>query len=93
MNERQSYMLSPSARAIGNIWRACLCVEAMYFEPRQSLERHIRGGKVDANMPWVVAALNCANDADMQQVAADFLIADIKAGYYDGDSDPLPIPA
>lgn len=92
MNERQSYMVSPSAHSIARIWRACLCVESMYFTPRQSLERYIREGWVEGDAPWVIAALNCADDADMQQMAADILIADIKAGFYDSDIDALPEP-
>jgi len=55
----------------------------MYFDPRQTLERSIRDGRVDGDAPWVIAALNCVNDKDMQQIAADFLIADIKAGIFD----------
>jgi hypothetical protein len=92
MNERQSYMLSPSAHSIARIWRACLCIESMYFGPRESLERHIHEGRVDADAPWVIAALNCHHDEEMQQMAADVLIADIKAGFYDDNGDTLPEP-
>jgi hypothetical protein len=92
MSERQRYMASPSAHSIARIWRACLCVESMFFDPRQSLERYIRDGRVDGNAPWVIAALNCVHDEDMQQMAADVLIADIKEGFYDSDLSPLPEP-
>lgn len=93
MNERQSYMISRSAHSIARIWRACLCIESMYFGPRQSLERHIREGRVEPEAPWVIAALNCVHDEDMQQMAADIFLADLKEGFYDGDLDSLPVPA
>ena len=43
--------------------------------------------------PWVAAALGCVNDDDIPDVALEFFLADVKAGYYDlHDIEPVASP-
>ena len=58
---------------------------------RRELEYAVKTGKVDINDTWVMAALNCKNDADMIETAVENLLADCREGFIpevnDGNDD------
>jgi hypothetical protein len=67
--------------------------ELRSLRPRESLRGSIYARYVSLLDPWVAAALGCANDADIPDVALEFFLADVKAGYYDLHApDPIASP-
>ena len=72
------------------IWVLALMIPK---EERTIIENHIGVGDLSLDDPWVAAALGCVNDADIPDVALEFFIADVKAGYYDmHDIEPVASP-
>jgi hypothetical protein len=71
------------------IWVLALMIPK---QEREIIENHIGAGDLSLDDPWVAAALGCANDADIPDVALEFFIADVKSGFFDMDkSDDMPI--
>ena len=71
------------------IWSlALLCLGVV--DCRNKLLDKIEDGYVSEDDPWVAAALGCSRDADIPDVALEFFIADVKAGYYD-NPNPEPV--
>ena len=79
--------------AIRGLW---LCRESGNVNGHNNrywLDRAIKSKFVSADDPWVAAALGCVNDADIPDVALEFFLADVKAGYYDLHApDPIASP-
>lgn len=63
------------------------------IHPRLAIDINLTFKYISPDDPWVAAALGCVNDADVPDVALEFFLADVKAGYYDmHNPEPLATP-
>ena len=63
------------------------------INPLDAINKGIADDDISLDDGWVSAALGCKSMDDMPLIAAEFLLADIKAGYYDlHNPEPLATP-
>ena len=63
------------------------------LDPRLQINKGIEHGDVSAEDPWVIAALNCKDDANIPEIAYEFFLADVMDGrYVMHNVEPLAAP-
>jgi hypothetical protein len=91
MNDRILARQQAAQDAMRSLYAAVTVVDDLFniMHPRKVILRAIDAGEIEADAPWVVAALNCKDDDDIPLIAAEMFMADIKGNYYDM---PTPDP-